>query len=325
MRAAVYRKYGPPEVVRIEEVAKPTPRDDEVLVRTHATTVSSGDWRVRSLTVPRGFGLMARLALGVTKPRQTILGTELAGEVEAIGKDVTKLAVGDAVFAFAGVRMGCHAEYKCFAEDAGIARKPANLSYEEAATLCFGGATALHYLRQAKLERGERVLVNGASGAVGTAAVQLAKHFGAEVTGVCSTANADLVRSLGADHVIDYKREDFTRNGILYDVIVDTAGTASYSRSKASLTKRGRQLQILGGLSDLLLIPWVSLTSTRRLVGGPAPERAEYVHFLADLAAAGSYKPVIDRVYPFDQIVEAHRHVDLGHKKGSVVVTMAAR
>jgi NADPH:quinone reductase-like Zn-dependent oxidoreductase len=322
MKAWVYERYGPPDVLLLKELPKPAPKDNEVLIKTRATTVSSGDWRVRSLTVPAGFGLMARLALGFSRPRQPILGTELSGVVESIGKDVTKFKVGDEVFAFAGAAMGCHAEYKCMPENGRVALKPANLSFDEAAALCFGGSTVLDFFRRGRLQRGERLLVNGASGAVGSAAVQLAKHFGAHVTAVCGTTNVELVRSLGANRVIDYTKEDFTRNGETYDVIVDTAGTAPFFRSKSSLSDRGRLLVVLGGVPALLMVPWVSLTSRKRIVAGPAAERAEYLPVLAKLAETGEFKPVIDRRYPFEQMVEAHRYVDSGRKRGTVVVIL---
>jgi NADPH:quinone reductase-like Zn-dependent oxidoreductase len=322
MKAAVYERYGSPDVLEVREVAKPTPKDDEILIEIHATTVTTGDWRARSLELPAGFGWLGRLVFGVAKPRQPVLGTELAGEVVAIGKHVTKFAVGDQVFAFPGAKMGCHAEYRCMSQDGPIARKPRSLTYDEAAALSFGGTTALGFLRKADLQRGEGVLVVGASGGVGTAAVQLAKHFGAEVTGVCSTANMELVRSLGADHVIDYTKDDFTKNGQLYDVIVDTTGTAPFSRSKGSLRDNGRLLRVLGGLSDLLLAPWVSLTSRKKLFAGPTGGNAEDLRWLAELAEAGALRAVVDRRYPFEQIVEAHRYVDTGRKRGSVVMTL---
>jgi len=322
MKAIVYERYGPPEVLQLKQVAKPAPKDNEVLIKTHATTVTSGDWRVRSLNVPAGFGLIIRLVLGVSRPKQPILGTELAGVVESVGKDVRKFRVGDQVFAFSDAAMGCYAEYKCMPEDGAVALKPSNLTYDEAAALSFGGTTALDFFRRGKLQRGEKVLVNGASGGVGTAAVQLARHFGADVTGVCSTANVELVSSLGASHVIDYTKEDFTQNGETYDVIVDTAGTAPFSRSKASLKEGGRLLMILAGLPDMLRIPWVSMTSSKKVIAGPAAGRAEDLRFLAGLAAAGEFKPVIDRRYPFEQIAEAHRYVDTGRKKGNVIITL---
>jgi NADPH:quinone reductase-like Zn-dependent oxidoreductase len=322
MKAAVYRRYGPPDVVELQEVPKPRPKDNELLIRIHATTVTSGDWRTRSLAMPLGFGLVGRLVFGVVRPRQPILGTELAGKIESVGKDVTKFCAGDHVFAFSGAGMGCHAEYKCVPEDGAVALTPANLAYEEAAALSFGGTTALGFLRKAKVRSGERVLINGASGSVGTAAVQLAKHFGAHVTGVCGAANADLVRSLGAERVINYAEEDFTASEETYDVIVDTAGTAPFARSNASLRARGRLLLVLGGLPDMLRIPWVAMTSSKRVIAGPAAVRAEDLRFLAQLAEAGEFEPVIDRRYPFEQIAEAHRYVDTGRKRGNVVITL---
>jgi NADPH:quinone reductase-like Zn-dependent oxidoreductase len=322
MKAVVYQQYGGPDVLRFAEVTTPVPKDDEVLIRIHATTVTAGDWRMRSLDVPKGFGLLSRLALGVTGPRQPILGTELSGVIAGIGKAVTKFKPGDAVFAFPGIRMGCHAEYTCMPEEGAVAHKPANLGHDQAAALSFGGTTALHFLREAKLSAGEKVLVNGASGAVGTAAVQLAKHFGAEVTAVCSAGNADLVRSLGADHIIDYTTEDFTRNGRVYDVIMDTAGTAPFARSSASLRDGGRLLLVLGGLRDLLSIPWIALTNSRKVIGGTAKGTQSDLRLLADLAERGEFTPVVDRRYRFDEIVEAHRYVDTGRKKGNVVITL---
>jgi NADPH:quinone reductase-like Zn-dependent oxidoreductase len=322
MKAMVYERYGPPDVLELKEVEKPAPRDDEILIKTHATTVTSGDWRARSLDVPLGFGLISRLVFGILKPRQPVLGTELAGEVESVGKDVSKFKIGDQVFVFSGTNMGCHVEYKCMPQDGAVALKPANLTYDEAAAISFGGTSALDFFRRGKLQSGEEVLVNGASGGVGTAAVQLGKHFGADVTGVCSTANVELVKSLGAHHVIDYTKEDFTKNGKTYDVIVDTVGTAPFARSKNSLKKRGRLLLVLGGLPDMLQIPWVSMTSSKKVIAGPAAELPEDLRFLAELAEAGEFKPVIDRRYPFEQIPEAHRYVDTGRKKGNVIITL---
>jgi len=321
MKAIICRKYGPPEVLEMCEVATPVPKDDELLIRVCATTVTSGDWRVRSLILPPGFGLLARLALGITGPRQPILGTELAGEVVQTGSAVTNFQVGDQVFAFPGARMGCHAEYRCVAATGPVAKMPPNLSYEQAAALCFGGSTMLDFYRRGRLVSGERVLVNGASGGVGTAAVQLAKHFGAHVTAVCSTGNHEMVRSIGADDVIDYTREDFTRSGNTFDVIVDTVGNAPFSRSGVALVPSGRLLMLVAGLSDLLQVPWINLRSGKTIVAGPAEERVGYVQQLADLAAAGKFLPVIDRCYPFEQIVDAHRYVDQGRKRGNVGIT----
>ena len=322
MKAIVYERYGPPEVLELMEVAKPTPKHNEVLIKTHATTVTSADWRVRSLEVPLGFRLIVRLVFGISKPKQPILGSELAGVIESIGKDVAKFKVGDQVFAFSDASMGCHAEYKCMPQDGAVVLKPPSLSYDEAAALSFGGTTALDFLRRGKLQSGEKVLVNGASGGVGTAAVQLARHFGADVTGVCSTANMELVRSLGASHVIDYTKEDFTQNGETYDVIVDTVGTAPFSRSRDSLKAGGRLLMVLAGLPDMLRIPWVSVTSSKKVIAGPVAVRAEDLRFLAGLAEAGEFRPVIDRRYPFEQIAQAHSYVDTGRKKGNVIITL---
>lgn len=325
MHAILCPAYGPPELLVAREVPTPAPGPKDVLVRTFATTVTSGDWRVRSGTFPRGFGWIARLAVGREGPRQPILGTELAGVVEAAGPAVTRFKVGDPVIGFAGAAMGCHAEFRCFAEDGLIVRKPANLSFEEAASLSFGATTAIDFLRRAKLKAGERVLINGASGGVGTALVQLAKHQGAHVTGVCSAANAELVRSLGADEVLDYAREDFARGGARYDLIVDTVGNAPYRRSRAALAPGGRLALVLATLADNLGALWVALTTRHRVIGGPANVRPEDLRALAELAAAGALRPVIDRRFPFDQIEGAHRHVDAGHKRGSVVVTLDAR
>jgi NADPH:quinone reductase-like Zn-dependent oxidoreductase len=324
MKAAVYERYGPPDVVEVKEVEKPTPKDDEVLIRVHATTVTAGDWRARSLDLPRGFGFMGRLVFGISKPRQPILGTELAGEIVAVGRNVKRFKPGDQVFAFPGAAFGGHAEYRCLREDRPIVPKPANLSFEEAASLSFGGTTALDFFRRAKLSSGEKILVNGASGNVGTAMVQLARHLGARVTGVCSTANLELVRSLGADRVIDYTKDDFTEDREAYDVIVDNVGTAPYSRCRRSLTKRGRLLVVLGGLGDLLRAPWISLTTSHTVIAGPAGEHMEDLRELATLAAAGTLKAVIDRSYPLEAIREAHRYVDTGRKRGSVVITVGA-
>jgi NADPH:quinone reductase-like Zn-dependent oxidoreductase len=328
VKAYAHDRFGPPEVLQLKDFPTPVPGEHEVLVRIRATTVTSGDWRVRSLEVPRGFGLLSRLALGFSGPRRPILGSELSGEIEAVGRAVTRFRVGDPVFGFTGTRMGCHAEYRCLPEeghgrkDEAVALKPANLSHEEAAAQSFGGTTALSFLRKAKLQRGEKVLVVGASGGVGTAAVQLARHLGARVTGVCSTANLELVRSIGADRVIDYRKEDFTRNGERYDVIVDTTGTAPFSRCEGSLAEGGRLLVVLGSLPEMLRAPWVSLTSTKKVIGGVASWGVEDLRLLASLAEAGHYRPVIDRRYRFEEMVEAHRHVDAGHKRGSVVVTV---
>ena len=321
MKTIVYEKYGPPEVLEFKETDKPIPGDNEILIKTRATTVTSGDWRARSLEMPKGFGLIARLIFGIFKPRQKLLGGELAGEVEGVGRNVTRFKAGDKVFVFTGSKLGCYVEYKCMPEDGNVVLMPDNLTFAEAAALSFGGTTALDFFRKGNLEEGERVLINGASGCVGTIAVQLAKHFGANVTGVCSTANTELVSSLGADQVVDYTQQDFTKLEPKYDIVMDTVGTAPYARSKRSLKKDGRLLLVMGGILDMLRAPFVALTSRQRIVAGPAAERLDDLQRLAELAASGQLKPVIDRLYPVEQIVDAHRYVDSGRKKGNVVVT----
>ncbi|BBO66646.1 alcohol dehydrogenase [Desulfosarcina alkanivorans] len=323
MKAVVYERYGPPDVLEVREVAKPVPGDHEVLIKTCATTVTSGDWRARSLDVPVGFGFISRLVFGVSGPRNPVLGTELAGVVESVGKRVSQFKAGDPVFAFSDAGMGCHAEYKCMPEDGAVAPKPATLSFDEAAALSFGGTTALDFFKRGKLQSGETVLVNGASGGVGTAAVQLARYFGARVTGVCSTANLALVKSLGAHRVIDYTRADITQRDETYDVIMDTAGTLPFPRARGLLREHGRLLLVLGRLPDMLRIPWVSMTSGKKIIAGPASGRRADLLVLARLAEAGKYKPVVDRRYPFEQIVDAHRYVDTGHKRGNVIITLA--
>jgi NADPH:quinone reductase-like Zn-dependent oxidoreductase len=321
VKALTHKTFGSPDVLEFEEIPKPAPRAHELLIKVHATTVTSGDWRARTRKVPRGFGLMAKLVFGFSKPRQPILGSELSGEIEAVGVAVRKFKVGDQVFAFSGASMGCDVEYKCVPEDGAVAIKPTNLTYEEAAALSFGGTTALGFLKRARIKSGDKVLINGASGGVGTAAVQLAKHFGAEVTGVCSTANLAMVKSIGADKTFDYTQDDFTQNGETYDLIVDTAGTAPFSRSKGSLKEGGRLLMVLGTLPDMLQAPWVSMTSSKKVIAQPRWQ-VEDLRFLAGLAQTGEFRPVIDRRFPFARIADAHRYVDAGHKKGNVVVTM---
>jgi NADPH:quinone reductase-like Zn-dependent oxidoreductase len=320
MKAAVCERYGPPEVVQVREVPTPVPADDGVLVEVMATTVNSGDARVRALRVPRGLKLAMRLRLGVTKPKHPILGFEVAGRVEAVGAAVTRFQPGDRVVASRGFDFGCHAEQVTVAEHGAIARIPENLTYRDAVALCFGGTTALTFFDLGKLAAGETILINGASGAVGTMAVQLAKHLGAEVTGVCSGANVELVRSLGADHVIDYTAEDFTRNGQRYDVIMDNHGNAPYKRVRGSLAPGGRFLMVIGGLGQM-----IAATRQKAVVSageGDSQMTADGYRALMALGEEGAMKAVIDSVVPFAQIVEAHRRVDGGHKVGSVVVTV---
>jgi NADPH:quinone reductase-like Zn-dependent oxidoreductase len=323
MRAAIYRRYGSPEVVSVEDVAKPTPKPHEILIKVHASTVSSGDYRARSLSMPPGFGQIAPLVFGVRGPRQPILGTELSGEIEAIGADVSKFKVGDTVFAFPSFAMGAHAEYRALPQDGPVARMPRDLSFSEAAALSFGGVTALLFLRdRAKIRSGEKVLVIGASGAVGSAAVQLAKHFGADVTGVCSAANVGLVRSIGADHVIDYANEDFTKSTVRYDIICDTIGVTSFAACKSALKPGGRLLLVSSGLGQVLAAG--SKSHGRTVMAGSGGETVEHLLFLKQLAEDGAFKPVVDRCFSLEQIVEAHRRVDTGRKMGSVVVLVSS-
>jgi len=323
MKAIVYEKYGPPDVVHLAEVARPVAKDNEVLIRIRATTVTTGDWRARSLNLPGGFSFMGRAVFGFFGPRQPILGTELAGEIESVGKAVTRFKIGDQVFAFTGARYGGHAEYRAMREDGLIALKPPNLSYEEAASLSFGGTNALIFLRdKARIKRGDKVLIVGASGNVGTAAVQIAKHFGATVTAVCSSANADLVRSIGADSVIDYTQQDFAKLGETYDIIFDTTGTASLARSEPVLKEGGRLVVIQGTLAQALGLERPPKASGKKVIAGVVSARVADLQFLADLAATGELKPVIDRSYPLAHAAEAHAYVDSGRKRGSVVLTV---
>jgi NADPH:quinone reductase-like Zn-dependent oxidoreductase len=322
MKAVVYTKYGPPEVLQLKEVEKPVLKDNELLVKVHATTVTVGDCRARSFTVPRSFWLPARISLGLRKPRKAILGLELAGEIESVGKDVKLFKKGDQVFAATLISFGAYAEYKCLPEDAAVSIKPSNITYEEAAALPIGARTALHYLRKANIQRGQKVLVYGASGSVGTYAVQLAKYFGAEVTGVCSTPNLELAKSLGADKVIDYTVEDFAAKDETYDVIFEAVDKSSFSACMRSLKKDGIYLNVTAPLPSIQML-WTKMTSSKKLMlGENPPEKAEDLTFLKELVEAGKIKPVIDRSYPLDQIVEAHRYVDKGHKKGNVVITV---
>lgn len=316
MKAAVCDRYGPPEVVQIREVPQPVPAAGELLIESHAATVNSGDARLRALRVPRGMSLLVRLTVGVTKPRRPVLGFEVAGRVQEVATGVADFRPGDRVVASRGFRFGCHAEYITVAEHGQVARIPENLSYEDAVALCFGGSTALHFLERGRLAAGESILINGASGAVGTMAVQLAKHLGAEVTAVCSSAHVDLVGHLGADHVVDYTTQDFTRNGLRYDVIMDNHGNAPYPRVKDSLEPGGRILMVVGDLFQTLAATW-----QRATIGGTAKVTGESYRNLMSLAERGTLKPVIDTIMPFAQIVDAHRRVDGGHKAGSVVLT----
>lgn len=319
MKAAVYHRYGPPSVVQIADAPRPDLGARDVLVKVRATTVTAGDSRLRSGNVPRGFGVMMRLGFGIFGPRKPILGWELAGEVAAVGQSVSRFAPGDKVFA---TRMGCHAEYVAVPEDA-VAPMPGNLTIGEAAALPFGGLTALFFLRdKARIQPHERVLINGASGAVGSAAVQLAKHFGAAVTGVCSEANAQLVSSLGANRVVDYSKEDFTQTGETFDIILDAVGNCSFDRCKPVLAPGGRLLLVVASLGQMVGALVRSSRAGRKVLTGVGSVRAADLLLLRALAESGAFKPVIDRTYPFARIADAHAYVDTGRKKGNVVISL---
>jgi NADPH:quinone reductase-like Zn-dependent oxidoreductase len=322
MKAIVYTKYGPPDVLQLTELEKPTPKANEVLIRIYATTVTKYDCWMRSSTAPTGFGLLMRIASGIRKPKKPILGTELAGEIKAVGNDVKLFRKGDQVFGCLGMSMGAYAEYICLPEDGVVAIKPANMTYEEAAAVPQGALTALFFLRKGNIQSGQKVLVFGASGGVGLFAVQLAKYFGAEVTGVCSTTKLELVKSLGADRVIDYTKEDFTKRDEIYDIIFDTVGKSPFSGSKRSLKKEGFYLFATFGLPRLLRILWLKLTSSKKAITGLLKETTEDLIFLRELIEAGKIKAVIDRRYPLEQIAEAHGYVEKGHKKGNVVIIL---
>ena len=325
MKAIVCTRYGPPEVLRLKEVEKPSPRDNEVLIKIHATTVNAGDCEIRSFKIPIWIWLPMRLFFGLRKPRRPILGQELAGEIEAVGKDVKSFKEGDKVIASTGIGMGAYAEYICLAEESEegvLAAKPTNMTYEEAAAVPTWGLNALHFLRKAHIQPDQKVLINGACGSIGTFAVQLAKHFGAEVTGVDSSEKLEVLRSIGADQVIDYTQEDFTKNGQSYDVIFDVVGKSSFSRSIRSLKKNGFYLCANPRLSHMIRGLWTSITSNKKIISGAARLDSEDLMFLKELIEVGKLKSVIDRSYRLNQIPAAHRYVETGLKKGHVAITV---
>ncbi len=323
MRAAVYHRFGGPENVRIEEVPRPSVARDDVLIRVHASTVSAADHRARSRDVPRGLWLLAAVGIGAFRPKRPVLGMDVAGVVEAIGEDVTRFSPGDEVIAMLGGAFGGHAEYARLSQDGAISRKPGGMTFEDAVALVFGGLTARSFLRQADLAPGARVLINGASGAVGTAAVQLAKHAGAHVTGVCSGDKRDLVESLGADCVIDHRTDDFTAQPATYDVIVDCAGTASFERVQHLLNPGGALLLVIADLRGVVSAPWLSRRTGKRITATATPTSADLA-YLVGLAEAGHYRAVRDRTYELADIAEAHRFVDTGRKRGNVVVRITS-
>ncbi len=321
MKAIVYTKYGSPDVLELTDLEKPTPKANEVLIRINATTATKYDCWQRSSTAPTGFGLLSRITSGIRKPKQPILGLDIAGEIETVGKDVKIFKKGDQIFGIT-MSLGAYAEYICLPEKGALAIKPANMTYDKAAAVPQGALTALYFLRKGKIQSGQKILVFGASGGVGLFAVQLAKYFGAEVTGVCSTPKLELVKSMGADKVIDYTKEDFTKSGETYDIIFDTVGKSSFSGSKRSLKKEGFYLFTTFGLPRLFQILWLKLTSSKKAIIGLLKETTEDLIFLRELIESGKLKTIIDRRYPLEQAAEAHRYVETGQKKGYVVITI---
>jgi NADPH:quinone reductase-like Zn-dependent oxidoreductase len=326
MKAIVWTKYGSPDGLQLREIEKPTPKDNEVLIKIHAATASTPDAEIRRLKLPLLFALPVRLYIGFIKPtRITILGTEFAGEIESVGKDVTLYKTGDQVFGYTGLGMGTYAEYMCLTEEPSalasvMGKKPVNMSYAEAAAIPFGGLEALHSLGRANIQRGQKVLIVGAGGSIGSYSVQFAKHYGAEVTGVDHTEKLDMLRSIGADHVIDFTREDFTKSGQTYDVILDTIGKSPFAGSLRSLKENGTYLNANPGRFAGIRKAWASKNSNKKVLTWSTGYTNKNLLALTELIEAGKIKPVIDRRYPMEQIAEAHRYVDAGHKKGNVVI-----
>ena len=330
MKAIVYTEYGPPDVLQLKEVEKPAPKDNEILIRNHATAVNIGDIWARNFkeitpskfTMPLPLWFPSRMYFGFTKPRVNILGSEFAGDVEAVGKDVKRFRKGDQVFGYRGQKMGANAEFLCMPEDGLVAIKPANMTYEEAATVPYGALTALSLLRKANIQRGQNVLINGASGSIGSAAVQLAKYFGAEVTGVCGTPRLEFVKTLGADKVLDYTREDFTKNGETYDLIFDILGKSSFSSCKNSLKQNGIYLLASFKIKQLFQMLWTSITPGKKVICMLSSDSPEDLALIRKLVEEGKIKSIIDRCYPLEQTAEAHRYVEKGYKTGSVIIAM---
>ena len=324
MKAILHTEYGPPEELQLKEVEKPVQKDNEVLIKIHATSVTTSDCNIRNLTfVPKLLRLPVRMQFGFSRPKNNILGFDLAGEVEAVGKDVTRFNMGDQIFGTTEPAFGSHAEYVCLPEDGVLTIKPANMTYEEAATIPVIANTALHFIRDlGQIQTGQKILINGASGGIGTFAVQLAKYYGAEVTGVCSANNLEMVKSLGADKVIDYRKDDFTKMNENYDVIFDAVGKSSFSRCKSSLSNEGLYLDTLPRISTLFQMLWTSFIGSKKVKMEGAPAKVENLLFLKELIEAGKLKTVIDRRYPLEQTAEAFKYVEKGHKKGNVVITV---
>ena len=330
MKAVILTDYGSPDVLQLQEVQKPVPQANEVVVKVHATPVNFGDTLVRNFKTisPRDFSmptplwLPTRFFFGFNKPKIKILGSEFAGVVEEIGAEVTEFKVGDAVFGYRGQSMGANAEYLTIAMDALIAHKPENMSFAEVATVPYGGLTAMTLLRKVDIRRWHKVLINGASGAIGSYALQFAKQYGAEVTGVCGTARVEMVKALGADHVIDYTQEDFTQNGQQYDLIFDVIRKTSFDACKNSLTETGRYLLVSFKTKQLLQMLWTSRSNGKKVICALSSETPADLHSLKELIEAGSIKTVIDRCFPLEQTAEAHRYIESGQKRGHVVITI---
>jgi len=330
MKAIVYEKFGPPDVLQFQEVEKPAPKDNEVLIRVRATSVNFGDTMARNFkaitprefNMPFLFWLLAKISFGLREPKITILGSEFAGEIEAVGKDVKRFKKGDQVFGYPGQSFGAYAEYFCMPEDGVLAIKPANMTYEEAAVVPYGAIMALNLLRKMNIQPGQKVLVNGASGGIGSAAVQIAKHFGAEVTGVCGTPRLEFVKSLGADKVIDYTKDDFTKNGETYDLIFDILGKSSFSQCQSSLKPNGTLLFASFKMKQLFQMLLTSKTGGKKVICAIAPGSVEDLISVKELVEMEKIKSIIDRRYPLEQAAEAHRYVEAGHKQGNVVITI---
>ena len=330
MKAIVYTKYGPPEVLQLKEVKRPVPRENEILVKIYASSVNYGDITVRNFrylplskfNMPLPFWFMARLMFGFWKPKKNIPGSEFAGNIEATGENVKSFKAGDPVFGYLGPRMGANAEYVCVNEKSMVAIKPENMNYEEASILPYGGTTAFHLLRNINIKKGDKVLINGASGAIGSHAVQLAKHYGAEVTGVCGTPRMEFVKSLGADKVIDYTKEDFAQKGETYDLIFDILGKSTFSRCKNSLKSDGVYLRASFKMRELFQMLWTKFFSSKKVICALTTEKKENLVRIKELVEAGKIKSVIDKFYPLEKTVEAHRYVEEGNKKGNVLITI---
>jgi NADPH:quinone reductase-like Zn-dependent oxidoreductase len=331
MKAVIYTEYGPPEVLQLKELEKPAPRDHEILIRNHATTINIGDLWARNFkeitpsrfTMPFPLWLPSRIYFGLTKPRINILGSEFAGEVEAVGRDVKRFKKNDQVFGYRGQSMGANAGYLCVPEDGLVAIKPANMTYEEAAAVPYGALTALSLLRKVNIQPGQKVLIHGASGSIGSAAVQLARYFQAEVTGVCSTPRMGFVKALGADKVIDYTTEDFTKNGERYDLIFDILGKSSFAGCQNSLKQNGIYLLASFKMKQLFQMLWTSMRNGKKVICALSSENPEDLVIIKKLVEEGKIRSIIDRCYPLEQAAEAHRYVETGYKTGSVIITVA--